>query len=59
MTIQEQFRQDLHKALELMPVNEAVQEMIKGNPLLYSYDLAAQVIGIEENKLRCKTRKSR
>jgi hypothetical protein len=42
-----------------MPVNEAVRDLIKGNPLLYSYDLAAQVIGIEENKLRCKTRKSR
>jgi len=59
MTIQEQFRQDLHKALEWMPVNEAVRDLIKGNPLLYSYDLAAQVIGIDENKLRCKTRKSR
>ena len=59
MTIQEQFRQDLHRALEGMPVNEAVRDLIKGNPLLYSYDLAAQVIGIEGNKLRCKTRKSR
>jgi hypothetical protein len=59
MTIQEQFRQDLHRKLEGMPVKEAVRDLIKGNPLLYSYDLAAQVIGIEENKLRCKTRKSR
>jgi len=57
MTIQEQFRQDLHKALDAMPVNKAVQNLIKGNPILYSYDLAAQVIGIEESKLRDKTKK--
>jgi len=41
MTIQEQFRQDLHRALEGMPVKEAVRDLIKLNPLLYSYDLAA------------------
>ena len=57
MTIPDQFRQALHRALEVMPVKKAVKKLITDNPLIYSYDLAARVIGIEENKLRCKVRK--
>lgn len=57
MTVPDQFRQALHKALEEMPVKAAVKKIITENPLIYSYDLAARVIGIEENKLRCKVNK--